>query len=803
MYAKNADGASTSCRKKCPTPPPVALALFDRPSRFSRAQPHINADATDLGGLAQFVTSICRCTNLTIARGPDVKQTTSKRHGVGSSPLLSLVSATDELVGPSRHRRSSLVLLGLLAALAGFMVRGPGQPTPPLGPPMVLSSTTQRVSPGQSIQAAIDATGPGSTIVVASGVHQGQSIVPADNMIITGEAGAVLDGAGASLPYAVYGAASNVTISQLEIRNYTKPIWGPNNYRHQGAIHGANMNSGGGFIAIAKNWRIENNNIHHNAGWGVSPGDGFDIVQNVLHHNGMAGIGGGDFNGGLFEKNDIYSNNDPSNSSGDFNYDTGRPWDWAWNAAGIKVAAVNCRSLASTGSCSSGTPLVIRSNTVHDNRGVGIWCDINCNDVTIEKNLVERNTGVDSIGIFYEISQNGVIRDNVVRDQGSSGDYINPSGILVWSSDGVLVERNQVEGTKNAIVGNARPREFNRTLRNLTVTNNVVITRGQPTRVGIATDTASDFKSAGNTFNNNFYDDQSKMTFWWTDISRGDSSLSLDQWRALGFTPATSPAASPSTPAVVAPASPVAPIPAAPKPAPATPVPAAPKPAAPTPTATPKPAAPKPATPTPTPATPSAATPASTNATPTPGVETPAPATPGTNNQDRSSNPVAGAAPGQASTNGAASPLSTEQPPEELAFAPDPGQATTNNSTPPASTPPSSGPINESSTAEPMSTPSTPTESDATPPVSTPINDLPEDPADDSSAAVEPPADTGADVAPELGLELGVRATNGPPTEGSGAARAMTVFVAAIAGLAIWLLGRSGIHWLSRPTTHR
>ncbi len=555
-------------------------------------------------------------------------------------PTTSMVNPTTETAAAGPQKAvSGLSTLAILVAMLGLVavlisprphVGSAEQPSPA---PQVLGATSQRVAPGQNIQTAIDVAGPGATIVIGAGVHTGQSIVPLDNMVITGEAGAVLDGAGASLPYAIWGDAANVTVSRLEIRNYTKPIWGPNNYRHQGAIHGAKINSGGGFVSIASNWRIENNDIHHNAGWGVSPGDGFTVANNALHHNGMAGIGGGDFNGGLFEKNDIYANNDASNSYGDFNYETGQPWAWAWNAAGIKVANVNCRSLTSTGACSSGTPLTIRANNVHDNRGVGIWCDINCNDVVIENNLVERNIGVDSVGIFYEISQNGIIRDNIVRDQGANGDYLSPSGILVWSSDGVIVERNQVEGTKNAIVGNARPREFNRTLRNLVVRDNVIITRGQATRVGIATDEASDFKTAGNRFSNNYYDNQSKMTFWWTDRSRGDSSLTLQQWMALGFQPATAPPARPTTPSVIAPA----PVTAVPVPTPVVP-------AAPTPTPTP-PAATRPAavpTPAPVPkvATPGRSTPAANPAQP---VATSTPASngsvPAAAGQDQSARP--------------------------------------------------------------------------------------------------------------------------------------------------------------------
>jgi hypothetical protein len=55
----------------------------------------------------------------------------------------------------------------------------------------------------------------------------------------------------------------------------------------------------------------------------------------------------------------------------------------------------------------------IRNNWgVHDNHGVGLWADTNNNDFLIEKNLIEDN---DDEGVFYEISYNLILRDNVLR----------------------------------------------------------------------------------------------------------------------------------------------------------------------------------------------------------------------------------------------------------------------------------------------------------------------------------------------------------------------------------------------------
>ena len=53
--------------------------------------------------------------------------------------------------------------------------------------------------------------------------------------------------------------------------------------------------------------------------------------------------------------------------------------------------------------------VTIRNAYVHDNDCRGLWADINAHDALIENNLIEHNL---TEGIFYEISQGAVIRDN-------------------------------------------------------------------------------------------------------------------------------------------------------------------------------------------------------------------------------------------------------------------------------------------------------------------------------------------------------------------------------------------------------
>jgi parallel beta-helix repeat protein len=91
-----------------------------------------------------------------------------------------------------------------------------------------------------------------------------------------------------------------------------------------------------------------------------------------------------------------------------------------------------------------------RRNWVHGNLGQGAWFDVHNRDMEIEDNLVEDNEGV---GIMYEISRKGTIRNNVVRNNGTGAavlrqeggkEYAYSAGILVSSSEDVTVENNDV-----------------------------------------------------------------------------------------------------------------------------------------------------------------------------------------------------------------------------------------------------------------------------------------------------------------------------------------------------------------------
>jgi Right handed beta helix region len=207
---------------------------------------------------------------------------------------------------------------------------------------------------------------------------------------------------------AFYGAARDVTIRGLTIQQYASPA-------QRGAIHGfdlANTKSSSG-------WTIINNEIRYNSGVGVRTGDLMMVRSNRFMLNGQLGIGG--FGEGVVvESNDIVGNNTHGFSSG-------------WEAGGTKF--VHTRGL------------IFARNCVRDNKGPGIWTDIENVAAVIGENSSIGNSGA---GIFHEISGRAVIAGNISALNGFEGNSPWSSQIIVSGSIDTLVWRNVVRVPQNS-----------------------------------------------------------------------------------------------------------------------------------------------------------------------------------------------------------------------------------------------------------------------------------------------------------------------------------------------------------------
>jgi hypothetical protein len=292
------------------------------------------------------------------------------------------------------------------------------------------------------------------------------------------------------VPHAFRGSAQNVTVVGLTIEKFACPA-------QEGAVDGM----------AGSNWVIEDNLIRLNHGIGIRLGDGMQVLRNKLVHNGQLGIGGGGSNG-IVDGNEIAFNNYAG-------------YDYGWEAGGSKFAFTK--------------NLVVRNNYAHDNKGPGLWTDIENQNTLYEHNHTKSNQ---EAGILHEISYQAVIRNNLIEDDGfSASGKTEPwygAGIIVSASSGVEVYGNTVRGCMNGIIGAQPHRELSRRgtpylLRGLYVHDNT-ITQIQGIAAGIVRSAAfgdAVFDSWNNRFANNQFhlaNPRAKCFAW------GGSALSYQDW---------------------------------------------------------------------------------------------------------------------------------------------------------------------------------------------------------------------------------------------------------------------------------
>jgi nitrous oxidase accessory protein NosD len=138
-----------------------------------------------------------------------------------------------------------------------------------------------------------------------------------------------------------------------------------------------------------------------------------------IHDGGQLGVhlGGDGTNGrdNVLRANTIHDNNTAG-------------FDPEWEAGGVKATRQ--------------TGLRITGNTVSDNVGPGLWCDIECRDIVVSGNRVDHNTHA---GIFFEVSTGASIADNRVWENGwGKTSWGWGAGILVSSSGRATVSDNIV-----------------------------------------------------------------------------------------------------------------------------------------------------------------------------------------------------------------------------------------------------------------------------------------------------------------------------------------------------------------------
>lgn len=390
-----------------------------------------------------------------------------------------------------------LLTASVVALVAAFGCIGgltsPGQDTPGPGQDTTQDSTlvgATPISPGESIQAKIDAAPVGTTFLIKSGRHVRQSVVPKDGNVFIGEAGAVLDGEGAAI-HAFSGTADDVVIKGLIIERYAPGS-------QKSAIYGA----------VTERWLIEGNEFRYNDGGGLHTGRKMRVLRNHFHHNAQMGLGG-DGDSVVVEGNEIAFNN----------YQ--KVYDYGWEAGGAKFVRTRW--------------LTLRDNYVHDNWGHGLWIDIDCWTTLIEDNRVENNA---ASGMFVEISYIAVVRNNTARGNGFDASWLDGAGILVNSSPDVEVYGNTLSGNRNGIValeGGRGTGDYGPYIvRNLhSHDNSVDVSTGGASGIAVYGSGATEVFSAAR--NNRFVHN----TYWLgtnaEPFTWNDERIDETEWRTLGM----------------------------------------------------------------------------------------------------------------------------------------------------------------------------------------------------------------------------------------------------------------------------
>lgn len=203
-----------------------------------------------------------------------------------------------------------------------------------------------------------------------------------------------------------YGS-SNVTVKHLIVEQYANPA-------QHGAVHAGFTNQSEIVERSGRNWLVENVEARYNHGAGIYVNANGQMLNNVVHWNGQIGLKAVGTNI-LVEGNEIFEN---GNWGG---------YNWGWEGGGTKFSLTN--------------DIVIRNNHSYDNKGPGLWTDIDNFGSLYENNLVENNSGP---GIFHEISDSAIIRCNTLRynyNENAGGTFYG-GNIFISNSKNVDIYHN-------------------------------------------------------------------------------------------------------------------------------------------------------------------------------------------------------------------------------------------------------------------------------------------------------------------------------------------------------------------------
>ncbi|ABF40669.1 hypothetical protein Acid345_1668 [Candidatus Koribacter versatilis Ellin345] len=418
------------------------------------------------------------------------------------------------------------------------------------------ASDVIHLSPGDDIQAAVNANPAGTSFVLSAGEYRLQSIRPKDNDSFQGEGLVVLNGSqvlpaepattytGQSL-WKVRATPNRVQYGQCQsvapLCGYTQDLFvrgvlmAPAPYlifltprsfyfdrnTHQiffvraqsSSVHAALFvelaTRNYAFYGSAKGVRIANlvvekyaNEAQKGAIGGDRSGSGWTLDNVEVRWNHGAGVELGPRS--TLQNSKIHHNGqlgvamsgpDCLVRNNEIAWNNYAHFDPNWEAGGSKFWATS--------------NLEVDSNDVHDNEGPGLWTDTDNIHTVYENNRVIHNSVT---GIVHEVSYDATIRNNLVKENGyGKNNWMWGAQITIQNSSNVEVYLNQVEvapgyGNGIAVINQNRGTGAYgpRVASNNTVHFNVVVYHGSAGTTGFADDTGT-AAATQNAFDNNIY----------------------------------------------------------------------------------------------------------------------------------------------------------------------------------------------------------------------------------------------------------------------------------------------------------
>lgn len=223
--------------------------------------------------------------------------------------------------------------------------------------------------------------------------------------------------------HAINSSATDVHIQQLVFQHFATP------------------SQFGAVVADGSGWTISDNEFswNHAIGLHVSHSADSKVQNNQFLSNGQLGM-----SVHRSDRIEVWGNQMARNNTDDY-------WGGDWESGGLKVTYVAGAN--------------VHDNKVHDNRGVGIWFDIDNIDARIHRNDSINNY---ADGIRFEISYRSVISENRISGngigfahgggRGADTSILATGGINVNSSPDVEVWGNVLVNNQNEISAQSRNR---------------------------------------------------------------------------------------------------------------------------------------------------------------------------------------------------------------------------------------------------------------------------------------------------------------------------------------------------------